>query len=136
MCPNIVNYRYVPHKLLAEHPRLFYSKCYKMIKYTVNSMPLCLNCYENITGNTEFTSSFQHLLIDGPTLRGTLCYVCHKSLFTTRSAINCDDCFNAYMYIAIRTRETGNNPRDLKGFLYDILTQQLIRLFIAEDVDM
>jgi len=136
MCPNIVKYRYTPHKLLTEHPRLFFSKCYKLTTYTVDSVPHCLNCYELITENVEFTASLQHLLIDGPTLRGTLCHICGKSLFKIRSAISCDECFNAYMYIATRTRETGNDPRDLKGFLYDVLRKQLIRLFIAEDVDL
>jgi len=136
MCPNSVKYRYTPHKLLTEHPRLFFAKCYKSITYTINSVPYCLDCYELITGNAEFTSSFQHLLLDGPTLRGMPCHACRKSLFSTRSAISCDECSNAYMCIATRTRETGNNPRDLKGFLYDILREQLIRLFIAENVDM
>jgi len=136
MCPNNVTYRYAPHKLLAEHPRLFHAKCYKMIKFTVNSMPLCLNCYESITRNTEYASSFQHILLDGPKLTGTLCFICNKSLFTVRSAVNCNDCFGAYMYIATKTRETGHNPHDIRGFLYDIPRQQLIRLFLVEDVDM
>jgi len=40
------------------------------------------------------------------------------------------------MYIATKVRETGNDPRDLKGFLYDILREQLIRFFLVEDFDL
>jgi len=136
MCPNLVRYRYTPHKLLDEHPRLFVSKCYKMTSYTIDSVPHCLDCYDRITEAVEFTATIKHLLIDGPTLRGTICEVCRKRLFQVQSAISCNECFNAYMYIAMRTRETGNDPRDLKGFLYDVLREQLIRLFIAEDFDL
>jgi len=96
----------------------------------------CLDCYEAITEAVEFTASLQHLLIDGPTLRDALCHVYRASLFKIRSAVSYEECFNAYMYIATRACETGNDLRDLKGFLYDILREQLIRLFIVEDVDL
>jgi len=105
MCPHIVRYRYTPHKLLAEHPRLFVSKCYRVMTYTIDSVPHCLNCYETLTESAELTASLQHLLIDGPTLRGTLCHICGKNLYEIRSAINCNECFSAYMYIATKARE-------------------------------
>jgi len=38
--------------------------------------------------------------------------------------------------IAAKAHETGNDPRNLKGFLYDILREQLIRLFFVEDFDL
>jgi len=136
MCPHLVRYRYMPHKLLVEHPRLFVSKCYKVISYTIDSVQHCLNCYDKITRAVEFTASIQHWLIDGPTLRGTLCHICGVKLFQVRSAISCNECFNAYMYITTKARETGNDPRNLKGFLYDILREQLIRLFFVEDFDL
>jgi len=44
--------------------------------------------------------------------------------------------FDAYMYIAAKARETGNDPRTLKGFLYDILREHLIKLFFVEDFDL
>jgi len=40
------------------------------------------------------------------------------------------------MYIATKVREAGNDPRNLKGFLYDILREQLIKLFYVEDFDL
>jgi len=40
------------------------------------------------------------------------------------------------MYIATKARKTGNDPRNLKGFLYDIFKEQLIRLFFIEDFDL
>jgi len=136
MCPPFVKYRYAPHKLLTEHPRLFMSKCYKMTGYTYNSVLHCLDCYLKISNATEFTASWRHLLIDGPALRGTICGICGSRLFQSQSAVNCNECFNAYMYIAAKTRETGNDPRNIKGFLYDILREQLVRLFLIEDFDL
>jgi len=136
MCPPFSKYRYAPHKLLSEHPRLFISKCYKMTAYTHNSVLHCFDCYTRLTNVTEFNASLRHLLIDGPTLRGTICQICGTRLFQVQSAVSCNECFSAYMYIAAKARETGNDPRNLKGFLYDILREQLIRLFIAEDFDL
>jgi len=60
----------------------------------------------------------------------------YKNVKEIRSAINCNECFSAYMYIATKARETGNDPRNIKGFLYDILKEHLIRLFFPEDFDL
>jgi len=136
MCPPFLKYRYAPHKLLTEHPRLFISKYYKMTSYRHDSVLQCLHCYLKITNATEFTATWRHLLIDGPTIRGEICQVCRKKLFQFQSAVNCDECFNAYMNIATGVREDGNDPRNLKGFLYDILREQIIRLFYVEDFDL
>jgi len=57
-------------------------------------------------------------------------YTPHETIVATLN------CFNAYMHIAAKARETGNDPRNLKGFLYDILREHLIRLFFAEDFDL
>jgi len=136
MCPSNTRYNYTPHVLLTEHPRLFIAKCYKMVKYTLHSLTLCSKCYEDRTTDTEYTATFQHIMLDGPNLVGPICHICNKRLFTIQAAVSCDECSNAYMYIATRTRESGNDPRNIRGFLFDILYQQLIRLFVAEDVDV
>jgi len=106
------------------------------MSYTLNYEPYCLDCYETFDETENFTVTMQHLLLDGPTIRGQPCNKCRKTIFKTRSAINCDDCFRSYMYIATRTRETGHHPYNIKGFLYDIFKEQLIRLFVAEDDDL
>jgi len=136
MCPPFLKYQYTPHKLLTEHPRLFIAKCYKMTSYRCDSVLYCIDCYLKLTNATELTATWRHLLIDGPNIRGEICHICKEKLFQVQSAVNCDECFSAYMNIATKVREAGNNPRNLKGFLYDILRDQLIRLFYVEDFDL
>jgi len=103
------------------------------MSYTIDHEPYCFDCYQVIKENAETTPSLQHLLLDGPTIRGQPCNRCRQTIFRTRSAVNCDRCFQSYMYIATKVRETGNHPHDIKGFLYDNFKELLIRLFVARD---
>jgi len=136
MCPNTTQYRYTPHKLLTDHPRLFFAKCYRLMSYIVDHTPYCFDCYQSFNETAEFTMTLQHLLLDGPTLRGQPCHKCRQSIFKTRNAISCDDCFQSYMYIADKTPETGNHPRNITGFLYNVFKAQLLRLFVVENSEL
>jgi len=104
--------------------------------YTIDGTPYCLDCYESFNEAVTFTVTMQHILLDGPTLRGQPCHQCRRSIFKVRSAISCDECSRSYMYIAAKTRETGNHPQNITGFLYDVFKAQLLRLFVAEDSEL
>jgi len=50
MCPPNNNFRYQPHVILAEHPRLLEIKCLRVASFNGTIVKLCPACYETALG--------------------------------------------------------------------------------------
>jgi len=135
MCPPNNNFRYQPHVILAEHPRLFEMKCLRVTSFNETIIKLCPACYETALGSSFLEPNTQHALIlsDPYIQRNYNCDQCNTSLYRIESALSCNDCFRSYFNLVYYVRCRGHNPQDIHHLYFDVLKEKVTRLTILSE---
>jgi len=135
MCPRR-QFCYKPHILLTNYPRLFESKCIRVLiyQYIPDDQPCCLFCYEAINQPDNFEITLFHGLLDGQ-IKPLNCPICKQDLIKSRRALDCLDCFSSYFELIGCFRLFNIDYIEIKILFYDIIERKVLRFVVYDDDD-
>jgi len=135
MCPH-QHFRYKPHTLLADYPRLFVTKCIRVLAYkrTSDQQSYCLYCHDAANQPDDFKPALFHGLIDGP-IDPLICSICKKDIIRSRKALDCFDCFTSYFELIGRLRTLNIDYRDVRLLFFNIIKREILRISTYDDDD-
>jgi len=135
MCPR-QQFRYKPHTMLTNYPRLFESKCIRVLIYQhiPDEQLYCLFCYEITNQPDNFEITLFHGLLDG-CVKPLNCSICKQDLIQSRKAMDCSDCFSSYFELIGYFRFFDIDYKEIRILFYDIIEREVLTLVLYDDDD-
>jgi len=135
MCPR-QQFRYKPHIMLTDYPRLFESKCIRVLIYQHihDEQFYCLFCYEAINQPNDFEITLFHGLLDEQ-VKPLNCSICEQDLIHSRKAMDCLDCFSSYFELIGYFRFFNIDYKEIRILFYDIIEREVLKLVLYDDDD-